>query len=48
MNPQEIFHDHPVIDVRDDGIYLYFHELPSILLNTPICYSQPDDDQTTD
>ena len=27
MIPPEFFHDHPVIDEREDGYYLYWHEL---------------------
>jgi len=27
--------DHPVIDDRPDGTYLYFHDLPPILLKCP-------------
>ena len=28
MKPQKFFHDHSVIDERDDGIYLYFTPCP--------------------
>lgn len=35
MEAKEFFHDHPVIDKRDDGIYLYFHDLPPVLLKRP-------------
>ena len=44
----------PVIDEREDGTYLYFHELPPILLKCPYIIppeeEDPDDedDQTTD
>ena len=53
MEPQEYFHDHPVIDQRDDGTYLYFHDLPSVLLHPRIHLSDedsppPDENQTTD
>jgi len=47
MKPQEFFHDHPVIDEREDGIYLYWHELPPILLKNPprIRYPTADDNE---
>ena len=51
MEPQELFHDHPVIDERPDGTCLYFHDLPPILLKDPIRYPPPPDDgddKTTD
>jgi hypothetical protein len=40
----EVNLDHPVIDDRDDGIYLYFTPLPPILLHNPIRFPPPDDD----
>ena len=50
MKPQQFFHDHPVIDEREDGTYLYFTPLPPILLKNPIILPDEDDDedQTTD
>lgn len=39
MKPQEFFHDHPVIDEREDGIYMYWTELPPILLKNPIRFN---------
>lgn len=51
----EVNLDHPVIDEREDGIYMYFHELPPILLKCPYIITPeddddptPDDNQTTD
>ena len=49
----EVNLDHPVIDEREDGIYMYFHELPPILLKCPYIITPEDDDppdenQTTD
>ncbi len=36
MEPQELFHDHPVIDEQDDGnVRMYFHDLPPLLLKCP-------------
>lgn len=29
----------PVIDKRDGAIYLYFHDMPLVLLKNPIIYS---------
>lgn len=50
MTPEEFFHDHPVIDEQEDGIYLYWTEPPPILLNNPIHISDqdlyPDEDDT--
>ena len=51
MEPQEFFHDHPVIDERPDGtVRMYFHDLPPLLLKDPIRYPPPpdDEDKTTD
>ena len=52
MEPQEFFHDHPVIDERPDGtVRMYFHDLPPLLLKDPIRYPPPpddEDDKTTD
>ncbi len=42
MKPQEFFHDHPVIDEREDGYYLYWHDLPPVLLKNPIHLSEAD------
>lgn len=39
----EVNLDHPVIDEQDDGIYLYFHDLPPILLKNPIILPDEDD-----
>ena len=51
MKPQEQFHDHPVIDEQDDGTYLYFQDLPPLLLKGPIITPDdappPDENQTT-
>ena len=47
MKPQELFHDHPVIDEQDDGIYLYFHDLPPVLLHNTIL-PEKDDNQSTE
>lgn len=44
----EVNLDHPVIDKRPDGIYMYFHDLPPILLKRdPIIYDQEEDDAET-
>lgn len=49
MKPQQFFHDHPVIDERDDGtVRMYFHDLPPILLHNPIILPDEDENQTTD
>lgn len=32
MKPEEYFHDHPTIIHAEDGIYMYWSELPPILL----------------
>ena len=42
--------DHPVIDKRPDGYYMYFHDLPQVLLHNPIHLSPEDldENQTTD
>ena len=42
MEPYEYFHDHPVIDEREDGIYIYFHDMPPLLLKDPIIYCDED------
>lgn len=47
MKPQQFFHDHPVIDEQDDGIYLYFTPMPPTLLHNPIRYPPPDDENQT-
>ena len=46
----EVNLDHPVIDQHEDGTYMYFHDLPPVLLKCPIRYPPPPDDenQTTD
>ena len=48
--PHRFFHDHPVIDKRPDGYYMYFHDLPQVLLHNPIHLSPEDldENQTTD
>lgn len=38
----EVNLDHPVIDEREDGIYMYFHDLPPILYDDPIHISDDD------
>ncbi len=43
MIPPEFFHDHPVIDEREDGYYLYWHELPPILLKGDPIHLSPED-----
>ena len=54
MTPEEFFHDHPVIDKRPDGIYMYWTELPpyppklKIICPPPDDDDPPDEDQTTD
>ena len=45
MKPQQFFHDHPVIDEREDGTYLYFTPLPPILLKNPIILPDEDEDE---
>ncbi len=30
MLPPEFFHDHPVIDIREDGIYMFWTQLPTV------------------
>lgn len=49
----EVNLDHPVIDKRPDGTYLYFHPLPPSPPKLQIIFPpdddpDPDDDQTTD
>ena len=44
MIPPEFFHDHPVIDHREDGYYIYWTDLPHILLDNPIHLSDEDKD----
>ena len=44
----EVNLDHPVIDEQEDGIYMYFHDLPPILLKNPIRYPMPDEDDEDD
>ena len=34
--------DNPVINEREDGIYMYFHDLPPILYDDPIHISDND------
>ena len=45
--------DHPVIDEREDGTRIHFHDLPPILLKCPYIITPEDDappnkEQTTD
>jgi len=35
MEPEEFFHDHPVIDRREEGIYMYWSDMPPVLLKCP-------------
>ena len=35
-------YDHTVIDEREDGIYMYFHDLPHILFDDPVHISGDD------
>ena len=50
----EVNLDHPVIDKRPDGIYMYWTELPpyppklKIICPPPDDDDPPDEDQTTD
>ena len=47
--PDIIRYCRPVIDERPDGIYMYFHPLPAVLLNNPIIIGDDDflpDDQS--
>ena len=46
--PDIIRYCRPVIDERPDGIYMYFHPLPAVLLKNPIIFGDDDflpDDQ---
>ena len=40
----EVNLDHPVIDQHEDGIGLYFHDLPPILLKCPYIIPPDEDD----
>lgn len=38
----------PVVDEREEGIYLYFHDMPPILLECPYIIPPEDDDEGPD
>ena len=46
MTPEEFFHDHPVIDKRPDGIYMYWTEPPPFPPKLKIICPPPDDDDS--
>ena len=43
-NSGEVNLDHPVIDEQQDGIRLYFHPLPPLLLKCPYILPKEEDD----
>ena len=44
--PDVIRLSRPVIDEREDGYYLYFHDLPPVLIENPIRFSPEDLEDT--